>query len=101
VRETARKVAVFLLGWALILVGLVLSIPGVPGPGLLIALAGLLILASEYRWAKRLVVRFRRRFPRLAQGLEQAKEKARGWVGMRRSPAAARHSDKITRKAER
>lgn len=98
--RAARKVAVFVLGWLLILAGLVLAIPGVPGPGLLIALVGLLILASEYKWAKRLLVRFRRRFPRLAGALQQAMEKVRGRGRVRRSPAAARHSDDITRKAE-
>lgn len=96
-RAVARKVAVFILGWTLILAGLVLAIPGVPGPGLLIALVGLLILASEYHWARRLVERFRRRFPRLSSMLEQATERAKAWMGMKRSPETARHSDTIAR----
>jgi uncharacterized protein (TIGR02611 family) len=96
-RTVARKVAIFILGWVLIVVGLVLALPGVPGPGLLIAMVGLLILASEYQWAKRLVERFRRRFPRLAALLEEAAQKARGWVGMKRSAATAPHSDTIAR----
>ncbi len=33
--------------------GLILALPGVPGPGLLIALGGLVLLSEEFRWARR------------------------------------------------
>jgi hypothetical protein len=51
-------------GAALVLVGIVLALPGVPGPGLLIIFAGLGVLGGEFEWARRLrermIVTFRR-----------------------------------------
>lgn len=41
------------LGFLLLLVGAVLAVPGVPGPGFLIALAGLVLLSAEFIWARR------------------------------------------------
>ncbi len=42
------------LGLALVLVGLVLALPGVPGPGLLVMFVGLTVLSTEFEWARRL-----------------------------------------------
>ena len=42
------------LGLALALVGLVLALPGIPGPGLLVMFVGLTVLSSEFEWARRL-----------------------------------------------
>ena len=39
------------------IVGVILSIPGVPGPGLLVIFAGLSILAIDFVWAHRLKTR--------------------------------------------
>jgi len=50
-----KKAIRILTGVVLILVGLVLSLPGVPGPGTPIAVAGLVILADHFAWARRLV----------------------------------------------
>ena len=51
-------------GAVLVLVGIVLALPGVPGPGLLIIFAGLGVLGGEFEWARRLrermIVTFRR-----------------------------------------
>lgn len=47
----ARRVAVTVVGAALLVVGVVLLI--LPGPGLLLVLAGLVVLATEYPWARR------------------------------------------------
>jgi hypothetical protein len=41
-------------GILLLLVGLILTLPGVPGPGLLLVIAGLSILAVDFVWAHRL-----------------------------------------------
>jgi hypothetical protein len=46
-----RKAAVTVVGWVLILCGAVAII--LPGPGLLLLLAGLVLLSSEYKWAAR------------------------------------------------
>ncbi len=42
------------LGLALVLVGLVLALPGVPGPGVLVMFVGLTVLSTEFEWARRL-----------------------------------------------
>jgi hypothetical protein len=47
----ASRVAV---GLALIVVGMVLALPLVPGPGVLVMLVGLTVLSTEFEWARRL-----------------------------------------------
>lgn len=48
-----RKAWVTIAGWILVVVG-VIAMP-LPGPGLLILLAGLIVLSQEYEWAARRV----------------------------------------------
>lgn len=50
-----RKVIRISGGMVLVLVGLILSIPGVPGPGLFIVFLGLVLLAEHFHWARRLL----------------------------------------------
>ena len=52
------------LGLALVLAGVVLAIPGVPGPGLLVRFVGLTVLSTEFEWARRLRDRLRGMFRR-------------------------------------
>ena len=78
-----KRVLVSVLGFALLAIGLVFSIPGVPGPGLLIVLIGLLVLASEFHWARRLIENLRRRFPRVAAHLESGAHRAQVWMHRR------------------
>lgn len=53
-----RRVVVTILGAALVVVGVLLLV--LPGPGLLLVLAGLVVLANEYPWAQRYVAPVRR-----------------------------------------
>lgn len=46
-----RKLVIVLIGFPIIVIGLIL-IP-LPGPGILICLLGLFILSFEFDWAKR------------------------------------------------
>ncbi len=48
-----RKIATILAGFLLLAVGLILAIPGVPGPGLAVMLVGLILLAEHFHWARR------------------------------------------------
>jgi hypothetical protein len=48
-----RKILKIIAGFFLVAAGLVLSLPGVPGPGLLIAIGGLALLADHFHWARR------------------------------------------------
>ena len=49
-----RKVLRISGGLVLLLVGAILALPGVPGPGIAIMLGGLAILAEYFLWARRL-----------------------------------------------
>lgn len=51
--RNAKRVAITVAGFAVIVVGLIL-VP-LPGPGWLIVFGGLAILATEYVWARRLL----------------------------------------------
>jgi hypothetical protein len=53
-------------GAALVLVGIVLALPGVPGPGLLVIFAGLGVLGGEFEWARRLRERMIATFRRVS-----------------------------------
>ena len=54
-----------IVGVLLILVGIVLSLPLVPGPGLLVVFLGLSVLGGEFEWARRLRERMRDTFRRV------------------------------------
>lgn len=65
-KRIIRQTWVTIAGLGVILIGLVL-LP-LPGPGLLIIIAGLAILGTEFDWARRIMEPMKRR-------LEQAKDK--------------------------
>ncbi len=50
-----RKILQIGLGFLLLAVGLILSIPFVPGPGILVIILGLVILGNHFHWARRLL----------------------------------------------
>lgn len=52
-----RRVVVLIAGGAVLLAGLVMLVT--PGPGLVVILVGLAMLASEFPWARRLLTRVR------------------------------------------
>jgi tellurite resistance protein TerC len=62
-RSALRRTAVTIVGFALLLVGVALLV--LPGPGLLVIVAGLAVLATEYAWAKRPLAAMRTRLDRL------------------------------------
>jgi Putative transmembrane protein (PGPGW) len=49
-----KRILRIMSGIVLLLVGLVMMLPGVPGPGILLVIAGLSILAIDFVWAHRL-----------------------------------------------
>ena len=53
IARNGKRVAVTIAGFAVILAGVALLV--LPGPGLLVIIAGLAILATEYVWAQRLL----------------------------------------------
>ena len=62
-RHTIRASRI-VLGLALVILGVVLALPGVPGPGLLVIFVGLTVLGGEFEWARRLRDRLRGMFRR-------------------------------------
>jgi uncharacterized protein (TIGR02611 family) len=57
-----------------LLAGIILSLPLVPGPGLPLIAVGLAMLALEFTWAERLL-------RRIAHRIEQVEERI-GWIGI-------------------
>jgi len=53
IKRSGKRIAVTIAGVAVILLGIVMLV--LPGPGLLVIIAGLAILATEYVWAERLL----------------------------------------------
>lgn len=50
-----RKVLRMSLGFFLLGAGAVLSLPGVPGPGIAVIVLGLIILREHFGWARRML----------------------------------------------
>jgi uncharacterized protein (TIGR02611 family) len=56
-RHLLHRIAIVILGVLIILAGVGLSAPGVPGPGIAVIIIGLGFLALEFDWAERLLER--------------------------------------------
>ncbi len=77
--QRVKRVAVLLVGWAFILLGIAgLFLPILQG--VLFLLIGLIILSSEYVWAHQLLHRLRTRFPSVARHADQASARASAWL---------------------
>ena len=79
--ERNRSV-VLLIGWGLILLGVLgLLLPILPG--IVLLLAGVSVLSSEYVWAHKILQRLRGSFPGFSQRLHEAETWARNrltWI---------------------
>lgn len=74
-----KKILVLIVGWAFIVVGIAgLFLPVIQG--ILCIMIGLIILSTEYHWAKRLLDRIQKRFPGVARVSHEASEKAKRWL---------------------
>ena len=63
-QHTVRATRI-VIGIVLIILGALLSLPFVPGPGLLLVFGGLTVLSSEFEWARRWKTYLRDQFRRL------------------------------------
>ncbi|HZR30462.1 MAG TPA: PGPGW domain-containing protein [Terriglobales bacterium] len=77
-----KQVALLIVGWAFILIGIVgLFLPVLQG--ILFIVIGLVILSTEYAWANRLLTKLRTRFPKIGkyadEGTARAKEYLARW----------------------
>jgi uncharacterized protein len=74
-----KRVAILILGWCFILLGIVgLFLPILQG--VLFLLIGLIILSSEYVWAHHLLAKLRQRFPKISGTAEEATKRAAAWL---------------------
>ena len=72
---TRLKRAIWLLiGWVLLLAGMVGLF--LPFPGFALLVLGLIVLSSEYVWANNLIGRLRGRFPKTVSAVERYSGKA-------------------------
>jgi UPF0716 family protein affecting phage T7 exclusion len=70
--RTARRIGVTIAGVAVILAGIAMLV--LPGPGILTIIAGLVILGSEFEFARKWVARLKMKG---RQGLEYARQRGR------------------------
>jgi uncharacterized protein (TIGR02611 family) len=69
----ARKIIILVVGLTLLLCGGIMLIT--PGPGLLLILAGLSVLALEFVWARRLLRKIKAKGNELGQTMFDSREK--------------------------
>jgi hypothetical protein len=55
--ERGKKLVRMALGVVLVVLGLALSVPGIPGPGIAVLLLGLSVLSTDSVWARRFLER--------------------------------------------
>jgi uncharacterized protein (TIGR02611 family) len=69
--KIAKRVVLIVVGFTLLAAGIVMSVPLVPGPGVLVVIAALAILAVEFVWARRLMERVKQEGSRLRDRFNQ------------------------------
>ncbi|MBI4875913.1 MAG: PGPGW domain-containing protein [Acidobacteria bacterium] len=69
--KSIRAAVRITLGFVVLLAGLILALPGVPGPGIVVMIVGLVILADHFHWARRTLDWAKRK-------AEQARDRVRG-----------------------
>jgi tellurite resistance protein TerC len=67
--KQAKRVIVIVVGFTVLLLGIVLIV--LPGPAILVIPLGLAILATEFVWARWLLVRFKRETRRLKNAISR------------------------------
>jgi len=80
-RNLAYRIAVVITGVLIVIAGIFMSGPGVPGPGILTIIAGLGFLALEFDWAERWLERVIVWGDRAAERAEQTTTKQRDIAG--------------------
>jgi uncharacterized protein (TIGR02611 family) len=75
VLRSTKRIVVTVVGFALLLAGLVMMVT--PGPGLLVIVAGLAVLATEYAWARHWLERTRAQAQRARQRVRDSRQRRR------------------------
>lgn len=78
-----KRIAIIITGWVFIALGIAgLFLPVLQG--ILFLLVGLVVLSTEYHWARRLLGYVRTRFPKLNGVINAAHNKAASILGHRK-----------------
>jgi tellurite resistance protein TerC len=64
--QTVRKIIVGVLGFSVLLIGALMIV--LPGPAIVVIPAGLAILATEFTWARIMLLRLKKKLPWRANG---------------------------------
>ncbi len=88
-RNILYRVAIVIVGILIVILGVFMSGPGVPGPGILTIIAGLGFLALEFDWAERWLERVIIWGDRTAERAEQTTTKQRVIAGVATALALA------------
>ena len=67
--RSSKRAAVFVLGVALLIVGLIMFVT--PGPGIVLVVAGLAVLATEFAWAEHLLDKAKKQAARAGQSAQR------------------------------
>ena len=81
-RNIFQRAGIVVLGVLVVLAGIVMTGPGVPGPGIITILLGLGLLALEFDWAERWMERVIIWGDRAAGRAERASTRQRVFVGI-------------------
>jgi tellurite resistance protein TerC len=71
-----RRVIILVIGLSIVAVGVLLLV--LPGPGILVIILGLAVLAIEFTWAERLLVTARERAARAINKVRKPKNSSAG-----------------------
>jgi hypothetical protein len=74
--RSSKRIAVTVIGGVLVLGGLAMLV--LPGPGILVVVAGFAVLGTEYAWAAAALERTKRTATQAGQAARQAGRKLRG-----------------------
>lgn len=74
IKRNGKRVAVTIAGFAVLLAGVAMLV--LPGPGVVVILAGLAILSTEYVWAQRLLNKAKAKFDQAKDAVLGKKDEA-------------------------
>ena len=81
-RNIFQRIGIVILGILVVIAGIIMTGPGVPGPGIVTILFGLGFLALEFDWAERWMERVIVWGDRAAERAEQATTRQRVFAGI-------------------
>jgi uncharacterized protein (TIGR02611 family) len=81
--RSSKRMAVLVVGLALLALGLVMFVT--PGPGIVLVIAGLAVLGTEFAWARHLLEKAREQASRAGQAGQQIPGVARATAAAKRA----------------